>query len=84
MTAIRGSRARTSTQNGMPEQVPYVYGQQTRRNTYAGRMAQRSVDGWWLLPAALRAELSRPSLRAARTAREQSEASARARRTPAA
>jgi len=68
MTAIRAPRAaprpRTSPQNGLPEQVPYVYGQQTRRNTYAGRIAQRNIDGWWLLPASLRAELTRPALRA--------------------
>jgi len=42
MTAIRAPRAasrqRTSPQNGLPELVPYVYGEQTRRNTYAGRI----------------------------------------------
>src|SRR6185437_11807641 len=57
MTAIKGthaaSRQRTSSQNGMPESVPYVYGQQTRRNTYATRIAQRNVQGWGQLPAAL-------------------------------
>ena len=88
MTAIRAQRAaprqRTSPQNGLPEHVPYVYGQQTRRNTYAGRIAQRNVDGWWLLPAALRAALTRPTLtatRATRSAPEQSDASAHARRS---
>lgn len=68
MTAIKAPRTsprqRTSPQNGLPEHVPYVYGQQTRRNTYAARIAQRNVDGWWLLPDALRAELTRPALTA--------------------
>ena len=91
MTAIRAPRAasrqRTSPQNGLPEHVPYVYGQQARRNTYAGRIAQRNVDGWWLLPAALRAALTRPTLTATRATRsvpEQSGASAHARRSPSA
>jgi hypothetical protein len=72
MTAIKAARTpghRTSLQNGRPEHVPYVYGEQTRRNTYAGRIAQRNVDGWWLLPAALRAELTRPAFRVANTTR---------------
>jgi hypothetical protein len=38
MTAIKAAHAapreRTSPQNGLPEPVPYVYGQQTRSNTY--------------------------------------------------
>jgi hypothetical protein len=45
-------RQRTSSQNGLPELVPYVYGQQTRRNTYAARIAQRNVQGWWKPPVA--------------------------------
>ena len=57
MTAIRAvhvaHRQRASSQNGLPEPVPYVYGQQTRRNTYAARIAQRNVQGWWQPPAAL-------------------------------
>jgi hypothetical protein len=72
MAAIRMRRATPgksgSSQNGLPEQVPYVWGEQTRRNTYAGRIAQRNVDGWWLLPAAVRAELTRPAF-ATRTTR---------------
>ncbi len=56
MTAIRAvhvaPRQRASSQNGLPEPVPYVYGQQTRRNTYAARIAQRNVQGWQP-PAAL-------------------------------
>ena len=57
MTAIRAMhvapRQRASSQNGLPEHVPYVYGQQTRRNTYAARIARRNVRGWWRPPAAL-------------------------------
>jgi hypothetical protein len=57
MTAIKGthaaSRQRTSSQNGLPEPVPYVYGQQTRRNAYAARIARRNAQGWWQLPAAV-------------------------------
>ena len=57
MTAIRAvhvaPRQRASSQNGLPEPVPYVYGQQTRRNTYAARIARRNVQGWWQPPAAL-------------------------------
>ena len=68
MTASRAPRTaprqRTSAQNGMPERVPYVYREQARRNTYAGRIAQRNIDGWWLLPATVRAELTRPVFRA--------------------
>jgi hypothetical protein len=45
-----GPRQRTSPQNGLPELVPYVYGQQTRRNSYAARIARRNVQGWWKLP----------------------------------
>jgi hypothetical protein len=88
MTAIKAVRAaprqRTSTQNGLPEPVRYVYGQQTRRNTYAARIARRNVESSWLLPAALREpKLTRFPLRATGTARsapEQSRTSARARR----
>jgi hypothetical protein len=57
MTAIKAAHAaprqRTSPRNGLPEPVPYVYGQQTRRNTYAARIAQRNIQGWWHPPAAL-------------------------------
>jgi hypothetical protein len=57
MPAIKATstapRQRTSPHNGLPEPVPYVYGQQTRRNTYAARIARRNVQGWWLPPAAL-------------------------------
>lgn len=56
MPAIKATsvapRQRTSPQNGLPELVPYVYGQQTRRNTYAARIARRNVQGWWLPPVA--------------------------------
>jgi hypothetical protein len=65
MTAIRAvhvaPRRRASPQNGLPEHVPYVYGQQTRRNTYAARIAQRNAHGWWKPPAALpEPKLTRP------------------------
>ncbi len=54
MPAIKATstapRQRTSPQNGLPELVPYVYGQQTRRNTYAARIARRNVQGWWQPP----------------------------------
>ena len=57
MSAIKATslapRQRTSPQNGLPELVPYVYGQQTRRNTYAARIAQRNVHGWWQPPVAV-------------------------------
>jgi len=57
MTAIKAAHAaprqRTSPRNGLPEPVPYVYGQQTQRNTYAARIAQRNIQGWWQPPAAL-------------------------------
>jgi hypothetical protein len=57
MPAIKATsiapRQRTSLQNGLPELVPYVYGQQTRRNTYAARIAQRNVQGWWQPPVAV-------------------------------
>jgi hypothetical protein len=70
MPAIKGthaaSRQRASSQNGLPEPVPYVYGQQTRRNAYAARIARRNVQGWWLLPAAFPApELTGPLATAA-------------------
>jgi hypothetical protein len=73
MTAIKGTHAashqRTSSQNGLPEPVPYVYGQQTRRNTYAARIAQRNAQGWWQLPAALpEPKLTGPLATAATTA----------------
>lgn len=73
MPAIKGTNAashqRTSSQNGLPEPVPYVYGQQTRRNTYAARIAQRNVQGWWQLPAALpEPELTGPLATAATAA----------------
>lgn len=65
MTAIRAvhvaPRQRASSQNGLPEPVPYVYGQQTRRNAYAARIARRNVQGWWQPPAALPGpKLTRP------------------------
>jgi hypothetical protein len=60
MTAIKGARAaphqRTPPRNGLPEPVPYVYGQQTRRNTYAARIARRNIQGWWQPPAACPAQ----------------------------
>ena len=73
MTAIKaahaGARERISAQNGLPEPVPYVYGQQTRRNTYAARIARRNVQGWWLPPAALpEPKLTRPQIPAGTTA----------------
>jgi hypothetical protein len=51
-TASAAPRQRTSPQNGLPERVPYVYGQQTRRNTYAARIARRNApkDGGSHLP----------------------------------
>jgi len=49
--AARATREATSPQNGLPEPVPYVYRQQKTRNTYAARIAQRNIDGWWLPPA---------------------------------
>jgi hypothetical protein len=65
MTAIRAvhvtPRQCASAQNGLPEHVPYVYGQQTRRNTYAARIAQRNVQEWWQPPVALyKPKLPRP------------------------
>ena len=73
MPAIKATstapRQRTSPQNGLPELVLYVYGQQTRRNTYATRIAQRNVQGWWQLPAALpEPELTGPLATAATAA----------------
>jgi len=57
MPAIKATstapRQRTSPQNGLPELVPYVYGQQTRRNTYAARIARRNAQGWWQPPVAV-------------------------------
>jgi hypothetical protein len=57
MTAIKATRPtarqRTSPQNGLPPRVPYVYGQQTRRNSYAARIARRNTEGWWQPPADL-------------------------------
>lgn len=54
MPAIKATstapRQRTSPQNGLPELRPYVYGQQTRRNTYAARIARRNIQGWWQPP----------------------------------
>ena len=43
---------RTSSQNGMPEPVPYVYRQQSRRNDWAARIARRNAQGWWQPPDA--------------------------------
>ena len=65
MTAIKAvhvaPRQRASSQNGLPELVPYVYRQQTRRNTYAARIARRNAQGWWQPPAALpEPKLTRP------------------------
>jgi hypothetical protein len=57
MPAIKATstapRQRTSPQNGLPELVPYVYGQQARRNTYAARIAWRNIQGWWQPPVAV-------------------------------
>ncbi len=44
-------RERSSSQNGLPESVPYVYRQQKRRNTYAARIAQRNAQVWGQPPA---------------------------------
>ncbi len=65
MTAIRAAltapRQGSSPRNGMPEPVPYVYGQQTRRNTYASRIARRNVQKSWQPPVALpQPKLTRP------------------------
>src|SRR5690349_19885271 len=55
-TAIRAMhvapRQRSSSHNGLPEHVRYVYGQQPRRNTYAARIARRNAQGWRRPPAA--------------------------------
>lgn len=55
MTAIRAAktapRERISPQNGLPEPVPYVYRQQSRRNTYAARIARRNAQEWGQPPA---------------------------------
>ena len=66
MTAIKATRPaarqRTSRQNGLPQLVPYVYGEQTRRNTYAARIARRNTQGWWQPPADLPGpKLTRPA-----------------------
>lgn len=56
MTVIKAAHAaprQRTSRNGLPEPVPYVYGQQTRRNTYAARIARRNIQGWWQPPAAL-------------------------------
>jgi hypothetical protein len=56
MTGIKAAHAaprQHTSRNGLPEPVPYVYGQQTRRNTYAARIARRNIQGWWQPPAAL-------------------------------
>ena len=49
MTAIKAAktapRERTSSQNGLPEPVPYVYRQQKRSNTYAARITRRNAEG---------------------------------------
>jgi hypothetical protein len=70
MTSIKAAHAaprqRHSPRNGLPEPVPYVYGQQTRRNTYAARIARRNIQGWWQPPAALpgpKVTTLRPGLR---------------------
>jgi len=73
MTAIRAAnlapRQRAPSQNGLPEPVPYVYGQQTRRNTYAARIARRNIRGWWQPPAAVPApKLTGPQAPAATAA----------------
>jgi hypothetical protein len=44
-------RERNSSQNGMPESVPYVYRQQERRNDWAARIARRNAQGWLQPPA---------------------------------
>ena len=60
MTAIKAART-APRQNGLPERVPYVYGQQARRNAYAARVARRNTQGWWQPPAALpKPESARP------------------------
>jgi hypothetical protein len=62
-TASAAPRQRTSPQNGLPERVPYVYGQETRRNTYAARIARRNAQGWWQPPADLpKPNLTRPQV----------------------
>ena len=57
MTAIRAAltapRQGSSPRNGMPEPVAYVYGQQTRRNTYASRIARRNIQKSSQPPVAL-------------------------------
>jgi hypothetical protein len=44
-------REQASPQNGMPEPVPYVYRQQSRRNDWAARIARRNAGGWSQPPA---------------------------------
>jgi hypothetical protein len=41
---VAKTREGISARNGQPENVPYVYRQQQRRNTYAARIAQRNVE----------------------------------------
>jgi hypothetical protein len=54
-------RQRTSPQNGLPDPVPYVYGQHTRRNTYAARIARRNIQEWWQPPVTVpKPKLTRP------------------------
>jgi hypothetical protein len=57
MAAIKAARTvprqPASAQNGLPEPVRYVYGQQARRNTYAARIARRNAQAWWQPPTAL-------------------------------
>jgi hypothetical protein len=43
-------RERTSTPNGLPESVPYVYREQKRRKADAARIARRDAEGWWKPP----------------------------------
>ena len=43
-------RTRSSSQNGLPEQVLYVYRQQKRLDTDAARAARRNAQGWWQPP----------------------------------
>ena len=54
MTAIKARRAApgdgTSSRNGQPETVPYVYRQQ-RGNSYAARIARRNAEATRRLPA---------------------------------
>jgi hypothetical protein len=74
MTAIRAAsiapRQSASSPNGLPELVPYVYGQQTRRNSYAARIARRNVQGGCQPATALPGpEVARPRAPAGAAAR---------------